>query len=114
VADTTATRRDWDAIVVGLGAIGSGAAYWLSRSLGEGVLGYGELHDRHDLVPVDGVQTCSRPGLGEGRRLRGQPQKTGGLGVHRDGFGSAVPGPQSRREGGQDVPHSGRGLTSAH
>lgn len=65
--------------------------------LGEGVLGDGELHDRHDLVPVDGVQTCSRPGLGEGRRLRGQPQKAGGLGVHRDGFGSAVPGPQSRR-----------------
>ena len=33
------TRRDWDAIVVGLGAIGSAAAYWLSRSLGAGVLG---------------------------------------------------------------------------
>ncbi len=33
------TRRDWDAIVIGLGAIGSGAAYWLSRSLGAGVLG---------------------------------------------------------------------------
>jgi sarcosine oxidase len=33
------TRRDWDAIVIGLGAIGSAAAYWLSRSLGEGVLG---------------------------------------------------------------------------
>jgi sarcosine oxidase len=32
-------RRDWDAIVVGLGAIGSAAAYWLSRSLGERVLG---------------------------------------------------------------------------
>jgi sarcosine oxidase len=34
-----ATRRDWDAIVVGLGAIGSAAAYWLSRSLGDRVLG---------------------------------------------------------------------------
>jgi len=33
------TRRDWDAIVVGLGALGSGAAYWLSRTLGAGVLG---------------------------------------------------------------------------
>jgi sarcosine oxidase len=33
------TRRDWDAIVVGLGAIGSAAAYWLSRSLGDRVLG---------------------------------------------------------------------------
>jgi sarcosine oxidase len=32
-------RRDWDAIVVGLGAIGSAAAYWLSRSLGARVLG---------------------------------------------------------------------------
>ena len=34
-----ATRRDWDAIVVGLGAIGSAAAYWLSRTLGKCVLG---------------------------------------------------------------------------
>jgi sarcosine oxidase len=33
------TRRDWDAIVVGLGGIGSGAAYWLSRRLGDRVLG---------------------------------------------------------------------------
>ena len=32
-------QRDWDAIVVGLGGIGSGAAYWLSRRLGAGVLG---------------------------------------------------------------------------
>jgi sarcosine oxidase len=32
-------RREWDAVVVGLGGIGSGAAYWLSRRLGEGVLG---------------------------------------------------------------------------
>jgi sarcosine oxidase len=32
-------RNEWDAIVVGLGAIGSGAAYWLSRRLGERVLG---------------------------------------------------------------------------
>jgi sarcosine oxidase len=34
-----ATRHDWDAIVVGLGGIGSGAAYWLSRRLGDRVLG---------------------------------------------------------------------------
>ena len=39
MGEATPSRRDWDAIVVGLGAIGSGAAYWLSRSLGEGVLG---------------------------------------------------------------------------
>jgi sarcosine oxidase len=32
-------RSDWDAIVVGLGAIGSGAAYWLSRRFGDRVLG---------------------------------------------------------------------------
>ena len=32
-------RREWDAIVVGLGAIGSGAAYWLSRRFGDRVLG---------------------------------------------------------------------------
>ena len=32
-------RRDWDAIVVGLGAIGSAAVYWLSRTLGDRVLG---------------------------------------------------------------------------
>jgi sarcosine oxidase len=34
-----ADRGDWDAIVVGLGGIGSAAAYWLSRTLGNGVLG---------------------------------------------------------------------------
>jgi monomeric sarcosine oxidase len=32
-------RTEWDAIVVGLGGIGSGAAYWLSRRLGDRVLG---------------------------------------------------------------------------
>jgi sarcosine oxidase len=32
-------RTDWDAIVVGLGAIGSGTAYWLSRRFGDRVLG---------------------------------------------------------------------------
>ncbi len=32
-------RNEWDAIVVGLGAIGSGTAYWLSRRLGDRVLG---------------------------------------------------------------------------
>ena len=34
-----AMRSEWDAIVVGLGAIGSGAAYWLSRRFGDRVLG---------------------------------------------------------------------------
>jgi monomeric sarcosine oxidase len=37
--DRMTTRRDFDAIVVGLGGIGSGAAYWLSRRLGDRVLG---------------------------------------------------------------------------
>ncbi|HEY7827093.1 MAG TPA: FAD-dependent oxidoreductase, partial [Candidatus Limnocylindrales bacterium] len=32
-------RRDYAAAVVGLGGIGSGAAYWLSRQLGGDVLG---------------------------------------------------------------------------
>jgi len=32
-------RRDWDVVVVGLGALGSGAAYWLSRRPGIRVLG---------------------------------------------------------------------------
>jgi monomeric sarcosine oxidase len=32
-------RTEWDAIVIGLGGIGSGAAYWLSRRLGDRVLG---------------------------------------------------------------------------
>jgi sarcosine oxidase len=41
-------RRDWDAIVVGLGGIGSGAAYWLSRSLDAGVLGLEQFELGHD------------------------------------------------------------------
>ncbi len=47
----TGPRRDWDAIVVGLGAIGSAAAYWLSRSLGDRVLGL----ERFDLDHVNGA-----------------------------------------------------------
>jgi sarcosine oxidase len=47
----TETHRDWDAIVVGLGAIGSGAAYWLSRSLGDRVLGL----ERFELDHVNGA-----------------------------------------------------------
>jgi len=40
-------RRDWDAIVIGLGAIGSAAAYWLSRTLGERVLGLEQFEFDH-------------------------------------------------------------------
>lgn len=40
-------RRDWDAIVVGLGGIGSGAAYWLSRTLGDRVLGLEQFELAH-------------------------------------------------------------------
>ncbi len=43
----TTERREWDAIVVGLGALGSGAAYWLSRSLGAGVLGLEQFEMDH-------------------------------------------------------------------
>jgi sarcosine oxidase len=39
MTDVGASRRDWDAIVIGLGAIGSAAAYWLSTRLGDRVLG---------------------------------------------------------------------------
>src|SRR5262245_35449963 len=38
-ATIVSMRTEWDAIVVGLGGIGSGAAYWLSRRLGDRVLG---------------------------------------------------------------------------
>jgi sarcosine oxidase len=42
-------RNDWDAIVVGLGAIGSGAAYWLSRRFGDRVLGLEQFELGHTL-----------------------------------------------------------------
>jgi sarcosine oxidase len=42
-------RNEWDAIVVGLGAIGSGAAYWLSRRLGDRVLGVEQFELGHQL-----------------------------------------------------------------
>jgi sarcosine oxidase len=45
------SRRDWDAIVIGLGAIGSAAAYWLSRSLGQSVLGL----ERFEMDHVNGA-----------------------------------------------------------
>ena len=44
-------RRDWDAIVIGLGAIGSAAAYWISRSLGDRVLGL----ERYEIDHVNGA-----------------------------------------------------------
>jgi sarcosine oxidase len=37
--NANAPRKDYEAIVVGLGGIGSGAAYWLARRLGGDVLG---------------------------------------------------------------------------
>jgi sarcosine oxidase len=39
--------RDFDAIVIGLGGIGSGVAYWLSRSIGAGVLGLEQFEIGH-------------------------------------------------------------------
>jgi monomeric sarcosine oxidase len=44
-------RTEWDAIVVGLGGIGSGAAYWLSRRLGDRVLGL----ERFELGHLNGA-----------------------------------------------------------
>lgn len=41
-------RRDFDAIVLGLGGIGSGALYWLSRRLGDRVLGIERFTAGHD------------------------------------------------------------------
>jgi sarcosine oxidase len=41
-------RREWDAIVVGLGAIGSAAAYWLARRHGDRVLGVEQFLLEHD------------------------------------------------------------------
>jgi len=38
-ANLSAPRSDYDAIVLGLGGIGSAAAYWLSKRFGRGVLG---------------------------------------------------------------------------
>ena len=40
-------RRDWDVVVVGLGALGSGACYWLSRRTGLRVLGLEQFEIGH-------------------------------------------------------------------
>ena len=39
IATMTQDRRDWDVIVIGLGALGSAAAYWASTRPGARVLG---------------------------------------------------------------------------
>jgi sarcosine oxidase len=44
----SASRREWDAIVVGLGGIGSAAAYWLARRFGDRVLGLEQFGFDHD------------------------------------------------------------------
>jgi sarcosine oxidase len=41
-------RRDWDAVVVGLGGLGSAAAYWLARRFGDRVLGLEQFPMDHD------------------------------------------------------------------
>ncbi len=43
-----ATKRDYDYIVLGLGGIGSGAAYWLARRAGAEVLGLEQYEFNHD------------------------------------------------------------------
>jgi sarcosine oxidase len=47
MTDGAAGRRDWEAIVIGLGAIGSAAAYWLSTRLGDRVLGLEQFELSH-------------------------------------------------------------------
>lgn len=42
------TRREYDYIVVGLGGIGSAAAYWLARRAGNGVLGLEQFEFGHE------------------------------------------------------------------
>ena len=42
------TEREFECIVVGLGGLGSGAAYWLSRRFGSGVLGLEQFELGHD------------------------------------------------------------------
>ena len=44
-------RREWDAAVVGLGALGSAAAYWLSARLGDRVAGF----ERFELGHANGA-----------------------------------------------------------
>src|SRR4029453_5876159 len=41
-------RTEWDAMGVGRGGIGSGAAYWLSRRLGDRVLGLEQFELGHE------------------------------------------------------------------
>ncbi|MGQ0669987.1 MAG: FAD-dependent oxidoreductase, partial [Actinomycetota bacterium] len=41
-------RREFDYVVVGLGGLGSGAAYWLSRRAGAGVLGLEQFELGHE------------------------------------------------------------------
>jgi sarcosine oxidase len=40
-------KRDYEAIVLGVGGMGSGACYWLSRRLGKGVLGLEQFEISH-------------------------------------------------------------------
>lgn len=42
------TKREYDTIVVGLGGLGSAAAYWLARRTGGNVLGLEQFHLGHD------------------------------------------------------------------
>ena len=77
------SRRDWDAIVIGLGGIGAGAAYWLARSLGDRVLGLeqhqlfherGESQDHSRIIRLSyhtpAYVELARPPTMPGRRSR--------------------------------------------
>ena len=87
-------RRDadatWDAIVVGLGAIGSGAAYWLSERLGDRVLGL----EQFELGHANGASARTTAGS-SGSPTTG-PTTSGSPG------GPTRPGPRSRPRAGGD------------
>lgn len=52
--------RDWDVVVVGLGALGSGTAYWLSRRPGLRVMGLEQYEIGHSLGASEDVSRIIR------------------------------------------------------
>nr|MDQ2831865.1 FAD-dependent oxidoreductase [Chloroflexota bacterium] len=48
MSTTNGTKRDYEYIVLGLGGLGSGAAYWLARRAGAEVLGLEQYELNHE------------------------------------------------------------------
>jgi glycine/D-amino acid oxidase-like deaminating enzyme len=59
-------RREFAYIVIGLGGLGSGAAYWLSRRTGSDVLGIEQFDLGHDSGLLN---TSARHGHGHGHGM---------------------------------------------